>query len=100
MISSYLKLQDEAEELKTHTERLEEKVVDLAKMHKGLMVRMQHVVYRVESQSPVISEAENCMSEELTGLKNHLEGRMTQKMFEVCLQLNFKRATLHRLVYL
>lgn len=94
LLSALLKLQEETEEIKTYTEDLGDKLISLAETHKNLMLRVQQVMYRVESQSPVISEAENCMLEELEGLKNHLDGRMERRKIEVCVSTfmsNLKR---------
>ena len=71
-------------EVTENAEELEYRLMELAKKHQELMLRVQRVVFRVESQSPVVSEAENCMMDELEGLNNHLERRMNRRLTEVC----------------
>ena len=87
LISSMERLIEVTTEVTENAEELEYRLMELAKKHQELMLRVQRVVFRVESQSPVVSEAENCMMDELEGLNNHLERRMNRRLTEVCVCL-------------
>ena len=77
-----MKIKDEVEELKNRTNGIEYDLDGLLQKQKRLTRRVEQIVYRVESKSPFMSEAENCMRTELEGLQRHM-GVMSQRLAEV-----------------
>lgn len=75
-------LKDNAEEINETTDAMKSKLEDLTKKHEILMKSMEQIAYRVESKSPHLSEAEECMRTELEGLQKHVKV-MSQKIIEV-----------------
>ena len=69
--------------MKEGTENIEFKLDQMMGMQKILMKRVEQIVYRVESKSPFLSEAEECMKSELEGLEKHMKV-MKQRLTEVC----------------
>ena len=82
VISELVRLKDEAEELREKTNDIEYKLDSLMKKQKLLMKSVEQIVYRVESKSPHLSEAEELMKTELEGLQKHIKV-MSQKLIEV-----------------
>ena len=82
VISELVRLKDEAEELRVKTSDIEYKLESLMKNQKLLMKSVEQIIYRVESKSPHLSEAEECMKTELEGLQKHIKV-MSQKLIEV-----------------
>lgn len=82
IISELVSLKDEAEELRERTNGIEYKLIGLMKKQKVLMKCVEQIIYRVESKSPHLSEAEELMRTELEGLQKHIK-TMSQKLIEV-----------------
>ena len=82
IISELVCLKDEAEELREKTNDIEFKLDGLMKKQKILMKCVEQIIYRVESKSPHLSEAEELMRTELEGLQKHIKV-MSQKLIEV-----------------
>lgn len=82
IISDHEKIKDEAEEMRDRTNGIEYRLGELVRKQNLLMRRVEQIVYRVESRSPFLSEAEECMVKELEGLEKHMK-TMLQKLAEV-----------------
>ena len=82
IISDLEKIKDEAEEMRERTNGIEYQLDELTRKQNVLMRRVERIVYRVESKSPFLSEAEECMMKELEGLEKHMK-TMLQKLTEV-----------------
>ena len=82
IISDLEKIKDEVEDLKEKTNGIEYNLDALLEKQKHLTRRVEQVVYRVESKSPFMSEAENCMRTELEGVLRHISV-MSQRLAEV-----------------
>ena len=83
IISELENLKDEAEDLRDRTNGIEFKLDGLMKKQKIFTKRVEQILYRVESKSLHLSEAEECMRTELEGLQKHIKV-MSQKLIEVC----------------
>ena len=82
IISDLECLKDETEDLREKTNDIEFKLDSLIKKQNVLTKHVEQIIYRVESKSPHLSEAEECMRTELEGLQKHIKV-MSQKLVEV-----------------
>ena len=64
------------------TKGIEYRLDVLIRKQNVLMRRVEQIVYKVESRSPFLSEAEDCMMKELEGLEKHMK-TMLQRLTEV-----------------
>ena len=73
IISDVAKLRDECDVVEEECGALQDKMRRLAKKNNILQGRVRKMACRMELSSPVLSEAELCMSEELVGFTNHFK---------------------------
>lgn len=83
-------IKDEAEEMRDRTDGIKYRLDTLSMKQNMLMKRVERIVYRVESKSPFISEAEECMMKELEGLEKHMK-TMSQKLTEVKVNFSYSK---------
>lgn len=55
----------------------------LLERNKNLLQRVKRLACRVDSRSPLISEAEECMMKEVEGVHDHIK-RMALEILNVC----------------
>lgn len=78
IISDVVQLRVDAEITQEESERLQHKIEDLSLKHKKLQKRAEKLAFKVRYQSPVFSEAEECMHKEMDGLKRHSKEMASQ----------------------
>ena len=90
IFSDLLGLQEGCEDVGVMCDSLRDKVDQLSGKNTILLQRVKRLACRVESRSPIISEAEECMMKEVEGVENHIK-TMAVELFNV----NEKTAFLH-----
>ena len=86
IVSDLENIKDEAEDLRNRTDYIDSRLDEATRNQRVLMKRVEQIIYRVESKSPFLSEAEECMKTELEGLQKHIKV-MSQRLVEVYRQL-------------
>ena len=82
IFSDLLGLQEGCEDMGVMCDSLRDKVDQLSKKNTFLLQRVKRLACRVESRSPIISEAEECMMKEVEGVENHIK-TMAVEVFTV-----------------
>jgi len=78
-IEDLVRLRDDQEAVEQNMEVLQQRVVNLSAQSYSLVHRVEQLVCRLDAQSPVLSDAEVSMAEELQRLSTHLD-RLKQKL--------------------
>ena len=73
IISNSVKLRDEADIIKENSEELQDKLRDVVQTNVRLLGRAERLACKIRFLSPVLSEAEECMKNEMEGLATHIK---------------------------
>ena len=73
IISDLVELRESRDIIQEESERLQDKMKRLSRQNKSLLQRVKRLACRVESRSPLISEAEECMMKEVEGVRDHIK---------------------------
>lgn len=82
LISERLRIEDEIEDVAATNEKLQQRLEHILQMCKALESRVTSLLCQQEAQSPVLSQAEEWMRDELEGFNSHMP-LMHQKIIEV-----------------
>ena len=82
IVSERLRIEDELDDIASTNEHLKEKVEDVQRRCKELGQRASTLLYQIEAQSPVLSQAEEWMRDEVDGINSHMP-LLLQKLHEV-----------------
>ena len=81
-VSEKIHIEDKIEELETENGKLEEDLKTVKDNFMSLERRVERLICRVEGQSPVLSQAEEWMRDEIEGLNSHMQV-MHRRLLEV-----------------
>lgn len=73
IVSDLVNLRESRDIIQEESEKLEDKMKRLLARNKNLLDRAKRLACYVELRSPVLSEAEDCMSKEVEGVRDHIK---------------------------